>query len=69
MRTWVLASCSSLFMSAAYTAFHYDATVRNRANAYSLSQHFQEIFIVPVSVESFHLDISVSENTTNQQIQ
>lgn len=66
MRIWVLASCSSLFLSAAYTAFHYDATVRNRTNAYSLSQHFQEITVVPVSFEAFYLDASARKSELAQ---
>lgn len=63
MRAWVLASCSSLFMSAAYTAFHYDATVRNRPNLYSLNQHLQELIIVPNSFDSLRLDVQVNQDS------
>lgn len=61
MRAWVLVSCSSLFMSAAYAAFHYDATVRNKPNLYSLNQHLQEITIVLDSFEFLRIDITSSK--------
>ena len=68
MRAWTIASCSGLFMVTTYIAFHYDATVRNRANAYSLHPYLQEIIVVPSIFDLFRLDTYIHQDGVIQSV-
>ena len=66
MKFWILASCCSLFISAAYTAFHYDATVRNSPHFYSLNDSFYEIMLIPDVFQSVYIDVKLEQDYRSQ---